>query len=245
MLTMLGIAKQLLLPPLSLPLLGLAGLFIQRIWPVLGRTLAIASFVSLYALSTPYVADLLISQVQEPNSSDRTGQAIVVLSAGSQPHAIEYEGTTADALTLERLRYGAKLQRLSKLPILVSGGTLSENQPPIADIMSKILIEEYAIAEPWTERTSYNTTTNASRSAVLLRQRGISKIYLVTHAWHMKRARLAFEDQGLTVLAAGTGHVLNQSKIALSDVLPSIRALSKSYYALHELVGLARYALKF
>lgn len=242
---MLGIAKQLLLPPLSLPLLGLAGLFIQRIWPVLGRTLAIASFVSLYALSTPLLANTLIRQIQEPNSSEKSGQAIVVLSAGSQPNAIEFDGTTADALTLERVRYAARLQRLTKLPILASGGRLREDEPAIADIMGRILIEEYAIPGTWIERTSYNTATNASRSAELLKQRGISKIFLVTHAWHMKRARLAFEDQGLTVLAAGTGHVASRTKIELQDLLPSLRALNKSYYAFHEAIGLARYALNF
>ena len=243
MLTLLGAAKQILLPPLSLTILALAGVLAERRHPALGRTLALSSLALIYALSTPLVADALIQTVQEENSTDRTGQAIVVLSAGSQPFTSEYRGTTADALTLERRRDAAKLERELKLPLLVSGGRLNDDEPPIAEIMNRILVNEYAMPQAWIERTSWNTATNASNSTPILKLHGIAKIYLVTHAWHMKRARMAFEHEGITVLAAGTGHIPPRERIEPADVLPSLRSFNKSYYAIHELIGLAEYSL--
>src|SRR5580765_1139325 len=49
-------------------------------------------------------------------------EAIVVLGGGRYLDAPEYGGDTAGPSTLERLRYGAKLGRETRLPILVSGG---------------------------------------------------------------------------------------------------------------------------
>ena len=243
MLTLIAVAKQLLLPPLSLTILALAGLAFERRWPRAGRTMAITSLLAMYAMSTSIVAETLIRSIQEGNSTDRTGQAIAVLSAGTLPVASDYGVTTADALTLERLRYAARLERQTRLPILVSGGKLKADEPPIADIMNQILVTEYASRPAWLERESYNTATNASYSAAILKQHGITRIYLVTHAWHMRRARLAFEHEGLTVLAAGTGQCPPLNGLELSDILPSIRAFNRSYYAMYELIGLAEYSL--
>lgn len=222
--------------------MALAGLSVERRLSI-GRAVAVTALSAMYALSTPIVADLLIRSIQEDNSTDRTGQAIVVLAAGSQPHTSEYDGTTVDALTLERIRYAARIERQTKLPLLVSGGKLNDDEPPIADIMGKMLATEYATPPTWVERASYNTATNASNSAVILKQHNITRIYLVTHAWHMRRARLAFEHEGLTVLAAGTGHCPNRDTLELADFLPSVRSFSKSYYAMYELIGLAEYSL--
>src|SRR5258708_33259730 len=52
----------------------------------------------------------------------KEAQAVVILGAGSYAAAPEYRSDTVGPNTLERVRWGARLHRLSGLPMLVSGG---------------------------------------------------------------------------------------------------------------------------
>ena len=90
--------------------------------------LILASFCLLWIASTPYFAEgalhLLEAQTTPLDSQpSRIADAIVILGGGTYFHAPEYAGqdTISDA-TLIRLRYGAKLQRETGKPILVTGG---------------------------------------------------------------------------------------------------------------------------
>ena len=87
---------------------------------------------------------------------------------------------------------------------------------------------------------STNTMENAAYSAQVLQEAGIRKIYLVTHAWHMPRAVLAFEKAGLEVIPAPTAFV-SRSDGQLQDFLPSASALQLTYYAIHEWLGILWY----
>jgi uncharacterized SAM-binding protein YcdF (DUF218 family) len=235
-----GVLKGMLVPPMILLLLAIVGLMAPGRWAKTGRRVALASLLGVYALGTPVVGNILLQTMQEENAVETDGQAIVILSAGIVSDAPEYFGTTADALTLERLRYGAKLKRSTGLPVLVTGGTLKSDVEPAADVMTEILKTEYGIRPDWTERLSTTTAENARLSAPLLQAARIKRIYLVTHAWHMTRARLAFERQGLTVYAAGTGYCPKRPIVA-TDFLPSMKSLMESYCALHEAIGTAVY----
>lgn len=242
MLLITAFLKSLFLPPVNLIVIAAVGFAIRGRWEILGRRAAFAAAIGVLALSTPFMGNALLRLAQEENSSDNKGQAIVILAAGILADAPEYRGPTADALTLERLRFGASLQRHLALPVLVSGGTLAQDTPPSAVIMSNILKAEYGVPTKWTEGRSRTTAENAKLSAAILHEAGISRIYLVTHAWHMPRARLVFERQGMTVIAAGTGYCVSRP-VRFSDFLPSVKSLLDSYYAIHELVGFAYYSL--
>jgi uncharacterized SAM-binding protein YcdF (DUF218 family) len=234
--------KQLLLPPASLITLALGGMAWRGRGAVWGRALALAAVAALYALSTPLVAVSLLRSVQERNETSSAAQAIVILSAGLLADAPEYGGATVDALTLERVRFGATLARRTGLPVLVSGGVLDDRAPPIAAIMAGVLATDYGVKVKWVEANSESTADNAAMSAPLLKAAGVQRIYLVTHAWHMARARLAFERQGFVVSAAGTDY-RTPSPLQLTDLLPSVKALADSYYAMHELIGLVYYRI--
>ena len=231
--------KQLLLPPASLIALLTAALLAGR-GSSFGRRVALAAALSLYALSTPLVATALLRSVQEKNDTGAAAQAIVILSAGLSADAPEYGGATVDALTLERLRFGATMARRTGLPVLVSGGVLDSRAPAIAALMAQVLAADYGITAKWIEAGSQTTAENAAMSAAILRTAGVSNIYLVTHSWHMARARLAFERQGFAVAAAGTGY-LTSDRLALGDFFPSARSIVDSYFAIHEWIGIAVY----
>ena len=68
-------------------------------------------------------------------------------------------------------------------------------------------------------------------------------MYLVTHAWHMPRARLAFEHAGFQVIAAPTAFTTGFQTTAL-DVLPDARALRDSALFFHELIGMLWYRVR-
>ena len=72
---------------------------------------------------------------------------------------------------------------------------------------------------------------------------GIRRIYLVTHAWHMPRAAMAFRLAGFEVVPAATLFATAPAPGILQFV-PDARALQNSRRFMHEIIGLAWYALK-
>lgn len=234
-----------LLPPLDLLLLAIAGALLWRWRPVLGRTLVLASFTLLWLLSTPYVAGALMRTLEgAPAALDvkaHPADAIVVLGGGAS-EAPEYGGDTVSTATLVRLRYAAWLYRRTGTPILVTGGNPTGNHKPEAVLMKAVLEQEFRVPVKWVEDTSNNTRENAQFSRRILAPLGISRIYLVTHAWHMPRAARAFRALGFDVIPAPTAFTLPHARTAL-DFLPHADALRQSSRFMHEIIGLAWYRL--
>lgn len=111
--------------------------------------------------------------------------------------------------------------------------------------MRSVLEDDLAVPVRWAEEASLDTAENASLSAAMLRAEGISAVVLVTHAYHMPRARRAFEAAGLTVLPAPHGWAGNRPEhFVLRHFLPSAHALETSWLALHELTGMLWYRLR-
>ena len=146
-------------------------------------------------------------------------------------------------LTLERLRIGALLQRRTRLPILVSGGRLHPSDPPLAAVMVDSLEHDFQVPVKWLESESRDTWENAQKSAEILRAQGISSIFLVTHAWHMRRSVQAFNGTGITVTAVPTPFDRAANGLLL-DYVPGVDGWRASYYGMHEWIGVAWYALR-
>jgi uncharacterized SAM-binding protein YcdF (DUF218 family) len=223
-------------------LLLLGGLGLAMLRRRLGSALLIAGVAALYLLATPLVSTRLLRLAEtpvdvSPSAIARSPQAIVVLSAGVYRRAPEYEGDTVDALTLERIRYGARLQRRTGLPILVTGGRPRNATQPIAESMRRALVEDFGVPVRWVEGRARTTYENAEHSAAMLRAEGIDTIYLVTHAVHMPRSQEAFERARLTVVPAATVFTSIDPDVSLGDLVPRSTTLARSSYALHELVG--------
>lgn len=234
----------LLLPPLALLLAALAGLVLLKSRPLLGRTLITTGLGLLALLSTPLVGNSLLSLLEPPAEDPlrHSADAIVVLGAGTYFNAPEYGGDTVGSYTLERLRYAAQLYRRSGKPILASGGSPLGNAIPEAAQMKAVLQNEWLIPVAWNEAASANTLGNARNSSAILAAAGIRRIYLVTHAWHMPRARLAFEHAGFNVVPAPTGYA-TRSKLSVLAFLPSSDGMLQSSLFCREILGLIWYRL--
>lgn len=236
-----------LLPPLSLVILLAAGLIVHRRRPRLAMSLIVLSTTALYALSTPWVGGVLLKtlEISAPVSPDQlqTADAIVVLGGGRRIGEAEYGGDTLNGISLERLRYAARLHRASGLPILAAGGSPNGGTLAEGRIMQRILETEYGISPRWIEDASLTSWDNARLSAPLLKQAGVRRIVLVTHAWHLRRVAPRFEAQGLDVIPAGIQFSSTRIDSPL-DLLPTPAGLRDSSFALHEWLGILWYKLR-
>ena len=236
-----------LLPPLLLVLLLAAGLIVRRRHPRLATSLILLATAALYALSTPWVGGVLLKslEISTPVSPAQlhTADAIVVLGSGRYLDADEYGGDTLNGRSLERLRYAARLHRASGLPILVTGGKPSGGTLAEGRIMQDTLESEYGMSPRWVEDASLTSWDNARLSAPLLKQAGVRRIALVTHAWHLRRIVPLFEAQGLGVIPAGIR--FSRTRVdSVMDLVPTPAGLRDSSFALHEWLGILWYKLR-
>ena len=232
--------SSLVLPPFSLILLALFGLWLSRKHARTGRAIATFALLGLIALSLPPVADGLMHSLEsQPAISAQKlarAQAIVILGGGIYPAAPEYGGDTVSRWSLTRVRYGAYLQKRSGLPILVTGGAPFGGRPE-GEVMKETIEREFHGQVKWVESKSRDTAENAAYSAAMLKAAGISRIALVSDGWHLPRAIELFQRQGLEVLPAPTGFA-TPSPSRFARALPSAGALADSNLALHEWLGI-------
>jgi len=242
-----ALLEAIVAPPLVCFLLVAAGWLLRKRKPRLARSLIIGAGALLWLLSTPLVGLALLDTLQSSPALDLArlppAEAIVVLGADEAQWAPEYGGASLGPMALQRLRYGARLQGASGAPLLVTGGVLSERVGVHGEAMRRILEDEYGVPVRWLEPTARNTWENAVASAGLLREAGVHRVYLVTHAFHMPRARWAFEKCGIEVVPAPTGFVA-PAHFELAAMLPSWWGLRGSALAWHEWLGAMVYRLK-
>lgn len=234
------IISALILPPTSLVLLALLGLWLSRKHPKTGRSLATLSLVTLLILSLPVTGNALLQSLEtEPPISAtqlNEAQAIVILGGGKNNTAPEFGNVdTINRWTLQRLRYGAFLQEQTGKPILVTGGGLFGERPE-ADAMAETLQRDFHTKTIWVEDQSKDTAENAAFSATILKERGIQHIALISQAWHLPRAIKLFEQQGFTVYPAPTGYT-HEDNEPIIRWLPKASALDKSSIAFKEYLG--------
>jgi uncharacterized SAM-binding protein YcdF (DUF218 family) len=239
--------------------------YLRKQW--IGTAMLAISTFALIVLSIPLTAHWLLRDLQgfarppvlvpmaekgpraslfvPKDSGNDPPQAIVILGANRYAEAPEYDfQDTVGPLGLERVRYGAWLQRKTGLPVLVSGGTPGGETVPEADLMKAVLSDEFKVSVKWSEHQSRNTAENARFSQELLAEAGIRHVYLVTHAWHMRRAARSFESVGIKVTPAPTGFLSpDRQPFLMRNYVPSGWGLYLTGLALRERIAFSWYGL--
>ena len=239
-----------LVPPNLFLLLTMVGVMLAWRWRRTGLLLATAGMGCLYVASTPLAAFGLIrsaetlADVIPTIPAPAPPAAIVVLSGDYRHSAVPGGKDIVGQITLVRLAEAARLQRHLGLPILVSGGWVDDTDQSLAEMMADALETDFRLPVRWREDRSTTTYQNALFSAEILRQAGVPAALVVTNRWHMARALWSFRAVGYPVVAAPTpgGRRL---RLSAGSFLPQIPALLDSYYALHELIGLAWYVCRY
>lgn len=235
-----AVVKALVLPPTGPLLLAAAGLLLAGRHPRAGRWVAGGGVALLLLISIPAVAVALQRLVGDAPPLDferaKSAQAMVILGGGTRRNAVEYGGDTLGRLTLERVRYGARVARLTGLPVLVTGGSVYGGEKE-ATLMREALEHEYGVPVRWMEAQSRTTHENARYTAQILRGAGIDRVVLVAHSVDMRRATAEFAQHGIATIPAPTG-IPARDFGGPMDLLPSMSGLQGSYYAIYELVAL-------
>ena len=122
---------------------------------------------------------------------NKNAEAIVILGAGLRTNSTMQQPNLNLSL-LERVRFGAFLQRKTKLPILVSGRGAYPNISE-AEVMKQVLEEEFSAHVNFMEDESNSTLENAKFTIQILKEHNIKSIFLVSNSWHLKRANYLFK----------------------------------------------------
>jgi len=253
MLVAAKLAGLLLTPPGVILLLALIGFLLRLRWPRLGIAAIGCALGALLVLSVPLTGYLLLTKLesdipplaeQTPDALRRRADAIVVLGGGRVVSAGEYGGDTVSSYTLERLRYAARLQRASGLPVLLSGGAPFGEKIPEAEMMRRTLEQDFGVRAKWMEDRSRSTYENAIYTKAVLAGTNVRRVLVVTHAWHAPRAAWAFARAGLDATIAPTLYTHTNDKIGVLDYFPTAHGLSLSSRAISEWLGLRWYQLR-
>ena len=238
----------LLMPPAGLLWVVVLGFIVLKPRRRLGKALLAIGFAGLFLLSLPVVGGGLIAGLEAAEPAAGAGGnapepgAIIVLGADGERTPDPEVGAEPGPLSMQRLAGAAQKARKTGLPVLITGGSVGQDQPPVAELMATAFKDVFGLPVRWQETLSLNTCENAKFSADILRRDGIASAYVVTHAWHMPRALLSFARAGYRVIAAPLNAEVNESN-GIYDYLPHTTAWLRSFYAIHEWVGLLAYRL--
>lgn len=228
------------IPPASLPVWIMIGLGVMRYQRRIGSAIATICFVLLYVLSLPVVGGTLKDSLEESQPAAEGGAApgAIIILGGDSDFLPDIEAKAVPGpLSLQRLAGAVRLTRITKLPVLITGGKLGATQAPVADLMADVFSNAFGLPVAWRETEAENTCENAYFSARILRQAGVSSAFVVTHAWHMRRTILAFQRAGFAITPAPL-HSDMWKFPGIGDFLPGTSAWNDSYWAIHEWIGI-------
>jgi uncharacterized SAM-binding protein YcdF (DUF218 family) len=151
-------------------------------------TLALLPIVSLY---------VKVSQFDHVDPDGQQRQAAIILGAAL------WDGKPSPALT-ERLNMGLRLYKEHKVNhLILSGGLEKWDGISEAEAMKRYLTAHGVPADRLIlENRSTDTRENLLYTAAILKKTGWTKLYLVTHDYHMTRALEYARQAGLTVSPA-------------------------------------------
>jgi uncharacterized SAM-binding protein YcdF (DUF218 family) len=241
------------LPPVPFIVLMLVGVWILRRKPWRAWTCIVVSALGIYFSTTTLLGWALIQGLLRPPPALSTGAiadlksmaaaqktAIVVLGAGRELFAPEYNVSNLTPLSIERLRYGVWLSRATNLPLAFSGGIGHGALPGSteAEIAARVAANEFGRPLRWTETQSRDTSENAHYSVALLSAQGIERIVLVTHGFHMRRAVANFER---AAARAGVAITVQPAPMGLAKSslgwVPTMSGFFQTRVALREWLG--------
>ena len=242
----------LVLPPVPLLLLVLVGARLMFRRRLLAWSLILLAVLGLWFSATAALGSVLLRTLTQPppaliereiaelRKAPRT--AIVVLGGGRRVLAPEYGVSSLNERSIERLRYGIWLARGTQLPLLFSGGVghAAATGATEAEIAARVAEQEFGLRLRWTEGQSRDTRENARASVAMLQAAGIEQIVLVTHNYHMARARVHFEREmaphNMKLVLAPMG-LAASSRTDARDWIPSDHGFELVRLALREWLG--------
>jgi uncharacterized SAM-binding protein YcdF (DUF218 family) len=236
-----------LLPPgLFVALLLVGAIFSRKHKAQMVFLLFMAMGTYLAALG-PVANSLLIpleNQYTVPDMHDlRDSQVYVVLMGGMDDKGMDVfgQGTLASDSTA-RLSAAYRLYRMARKPIIISGGSAVPSGIPESEIGKRFLTKLGVRNDHiMIETRSRDTHENASYTKELCAGRGVSKIVLVTSAYHMKRAMMLFAPLFRDVSPCPSDFRAFSGQSGIRRFFPDAESLHGTSIALRERLGILFY----
>lgn len=196
-----------------------------------------------YLVSTPLVGDTLMRSLegryQPPQAV--SGDVIVMLGGGATADTPNVHGKGhLTGFAANRLLTAAQLQRITGVPVIVSGGQVFANTGKEAEIAQHIL-RGLGVADDKiiVEGQSLNTAENAKFTKKILNERGFTSPILVTSAFHMERSVQQFAKFDIAVTPYPTDYQTNTRFIfEWHQLWPRADAFYNTQLAIKEYLGL-------
>lgn len=205
--------------------------------------------LALWTLSTAPLADGLMRGLEADFSipANPSGDAIILLGGGTIDDVPDLSGIAAPSpMMMGRIVTAVRLYRRLRLPIIVSGGRwFNDGKLAEASVDGRFLtdlgVPGNMIIE---EDRARDTMQNARFTAAICRRRGFSKPILLTAAYQLKRACMAFDAAGMKVTPF-PAYFLGSADTSFTwyELLPGAGALNSCAIALHEYLGILYYRM--
>ncbi len=243
------IAAFLLPPGVIVLMLGLTGLYLTtgRRWRIGVTNLAIGAL--LWALSVSPVAGFLMRGLEAGLSfpDHPAADVIILLGGGIVDRVPDLTGTAVPApLMMGRIVTAVRLYERLRLPIIVTGGRMFDDGAQAEAPVAKRFLVDLGVPETaiLVEDRARDTAQNARLAVAICKQHGYTRPILLTAAYHLKRATMAFAAAGMAVTPF-PAYFLGSRDVPFRwrHLLPRAGALKTSADALHEYLGMLYYRL--
>ncbi|MBC2743266.1 MAG: YdcF family protein [Desulfosarcina sp.] len=203
----------------------------------------------LWALSTTPVANFLMQGLESDFSIpvNPSGDVIILLGGAIIDKVPDLTGTAAPSPSMMgRIVTAVRLYQQLRLPIIVTGGRVYDDADAAVATVAKRFLMDLGVPDNLitVEDRARDTAQNARLTTAICRQLGFTKPILLTTAYHLKRARMAFDAAGMPVIPF-PAYFLSARDIPYTGrhFLPRAGALCASADALHEYIGILYYRL--
>lgn len=220
------------------------------------RALVAIGLAVLWISSTPLFSDWLARVVEGqaergPSTAAPSADAIVVLSGGRL--VAPGPASISEWRDPDRFFGGMELFRAGKAPLLVfTGGWIAGKSAGAleGDVLMGYARSMGVGADSVVTTGRVETTEQEARAvAALLRERrrargdsaALTRILLVTSAFHMARAKRLFELAGFTVAPFPVDFLVSVGRRTAMDLVPTAGAFKQTELVLRELYGRAFY----
>ncbi|MCX7958201.1 MAG: YdcF family protein [Deltaproteobacteria bacterium] len=226
LITVIKIITQILLPPgLIVVILFLSAYLFYK------KGIKHAAYLNFFLAALTYmlfiepVQDYFYRELEEglTLNSNPEGDVIIVLGGGVYENSPDLNGNTVPSdEALARIVMAYRLYKRLDVPIMTTGGKLTETDITEAEIAKRFLIE-FGVPENKiiTEGFSRTTSENAEYSAKILKEKSLKRPVLITTAYHMKRAMLNFKKYNVDITPAPCSfRAINKREYKLFNYIP-------------------------
>ncbi len=192
--------------------------------------------VFIWIISIKPISNLFLYPLENIKPLNKKAPFVVVLGGGivnkdifkSSPHQFK------------RVIYGVIIAKKNNIPLIFTGGGVGNEANGVKHDIDYLEKSFNFKIKTYFENKSKNTKQNAYLTAKLFQKHHFKKkIYLVTSAFHMKRAMIDFKKAGFKIIPKPTDFLSNYHYVWY-DFLPSMDYLYKTYLALHEYLGIIK-----